>query len=243
MREGTPMSRHADQSFEFAVAERPRLIVKNPAGSVAVTAGRAGRITVRATKTLRGVFLGGNGLDALERVRVTAEQEDDAIRVAVHQPTTMNGAHLVTVALAIEVPAQCALKLNLDAGNVKITGVTSEISGRIDAGNLTARDVTFLDRSEARVDAGNVTIEGALGEGAALDIRVDAGAVRLTLPRETDAILDASVDAGSIAVAGWNVEQKRELMSARARGPLTAGAHGALRVKVDAGAIRLTAQE
>ena len=72
----------------------------------------------------------------------------------------------MTVALAIQVPAQCRLDLEVDAGSVEISGVSSEISGRVDAGTLTTRDVTFMDRSEARIDAGNITIEGALGESA-----------------------------------------------------------------------------
>jgi hypothetical protein len=99
-----------------------------------------------------------------------------------------------------------------------------------------------MDLSEARVDAGNITIEGALGEAASLDLRVDAGNARLTLPQWTDATLDAQVDAGSITIDGWDVEKKREFMSARARGSLIPGARGRLRIKVDAGSIRLQAQ-
>ncbi len=236
------MSQRAEESFEFAVGERPALVVNNPAGSVTVTAGDAGRLAIQVTKTLRGVFFGGNGLEAFERVRVTAEQHEETVRVKVHQPSSKVGGHVVTVALAIQVPAQCRLRLEVDAGNVEINGVASEISGRVDAGNLTARAVTFQERSEARVDAGNITIEGALGEAASLNVHVDAGSARLTLPQQTDATLDARVDAGSITVDGWNVEQKRELMSARARGALSPEARGELRVRVDAGTIRVQAQ-
>jgi hypothetical protein len=236
------MSQRAEEAFEFAIGERPALIVKNPAGSVTVTAGEAGRIGLQVTKTLRGVFMGGNGLEAFERVRVTAEQHEETVRITVHQPSSRVGSHVVTVALAIQVPAQCRLDLEVDAGSVEITGVSSEISGRVDAGNLIARDVTFMDRSEARVDAGNITIEGALGEATTLDVRVDAGNARLTLPQRTDATLDAQVDAGSITIDGWRVEQKRELMSAQARGSLVPEARGRLRIRVDAGSIRLQAQ-
>jgi len=49
------MSQRAEETLEFAVGERPALVVKNPAGSVTVTAGEAGRIGVQVTKTLRGV--------------------------------------------------------------------------------------------------------------------------------------------------------------------------------------------
>ena len=236
------MSQRAEEAFEFAVGERPTLVVKNPAGSVTVTAGEAGRIGLQVTKTLRGVFMGGNGLDALERVRVNAEQHEETVRVTVHQPSSHVGSHVVTVALAIQVPAQCRLDLEVDAGSVEINGVSSEISGRVDAGNLIARNVTFMERSEARVDAGSITIEGALGEAASLDVRVDAGNARLTLPQRTDATLDAQVEVGSITIDGWNVERTREFMSARARGPLIPEARGRLRIKVDAGSIRLQAQ-
>jgi hypothetical protein len=236
------MSQRAEETFEFTVGERPALVVNNPAGSVTVTAGEAGRIGIQVTKTLRGVFMGGNGLEAFERVQVSAEQHNETVRITVRQPSSRIGGHVVTVALAIQVPAQCRLDLEVDAGSVEINGVSSEISGRVDAGNLTARGVTFMERSEARVDAGNITIDGALGEAATLDVRVDAGNARLTLPQRTDATLDAQVDAGSISIDGWNVEYKREFMSARARGPLLPEARGRLRIKVDAGSIRLQAQ-
>ena len=183
-----------------------------------MTAGEAGRIGIQVTKTLRGVFMGGNGLEAFERVQVSAEQHNETVRITVRQPSSRIGGHVVTVALAIQVPAQCRLDLEVDAGSVEINGVSSEISGRVDAGNLTARGVTFMERSEARVDAGNITIDGALGEAATLDVRVDAGNARLTLPQRTDATLDAQVDAGSISIDGWNVEYKREFMSARRAG-------------------------
>jgi hypothetical protein len=241
-RRGNLMSQRAEETFEFAVGERPALVVKNPAGSVTITAGEAGHIGAQVTKTLRGVMMGGNGLEAFERVQVSAEQQDETIRITVRQPSSSIGGHMVTVALAIQVPAQCRLDLEVDAGSVSISGVSSEISGRVDAGSLTTRAVTFMDRSEARVDAGNITIDGALGETASLDVRVDAGNARLTLPQRTDATLDAQVDAGSITVDGWNVEYKREFMSARARGPLIPDARGRLRVRVDAGSIRLQAQ-
>jgi hypothetical protein len=241
-RKETLMSQRAEESYEFAVGERPTLIVKNPAGSVTVTAGEAGRITMQVTKTLRGVFMGDNGLETFERVRVTAEQQQEMVRITVHQPSSRVGKHVVTVALALQVPTQCRLDLEVDAGSVEISGVSSVISGRVDAGTVTTRDVTFMDRSEACVDAGTITIEGALGEAASLDVRVDAGSARLTLPQWTDAALDAQVDAGSITIDGWDVEKRREFMSARARGPLIPDARGRLRIKVDAGSIRLQAQ-
>jgi hypothetical protein len=241
-RKETLMSQRADESYEFAVGERPALVVKNPAGSVTVTAGAAGRITMQVTRTLRGVSMGDNGLEAFERVRVSAEQQQETVRVTVRQPSSSVGKHIVTVALAIEVPAQCRLDLEVDAGSVEISGVSSEISGRVDAGTLTTRDKTFMDRSEAHSDAGNITIESALGEAASLEVRVDTGNARLTLPQWTDATLDAQVDAGSITIDGWDVEKKREFMSVRARGSLVPEARGRLRIKGDAGSIRLQAQ-
>ena len=77
------MSQRAEETFEFTVGERPALVVNNPAGSVTVTAGEAGRIGVQVTKTLRGVFMGGNGLEAFERVQVSAEQHNETVRITV----------------------------------------------------------------------------------------------------------------------------------------------------------------
>src|SRR5262245_44375721 len=111
------MSQRAEETFEFAVGERPALVVKNPAGSVTVSAGEVGRVGVQVTKTLRGVIMGGNGLDAFERVRVSAEQQNETVRITVRQPSSGSGGQVVTVALAIQVPAQCRLDLEVDAGS------------------------------------------------------------------------------------------------------------------------------
>src|SRR5262249_3223282 len=112
-------------------------------------------------------------------------------------------------------------------------------SARVDAGNIRAEGYTFRGASRVKIDAGNATLNAALGEGAALDVKVDAGNARLLLPPDTAAYLDASVDAGSLKGAGLDVEMRHEVVSHRARGQLGRSATATLRVAVDAGTISI----
>jgi hypothetical protein len=227
------------QSFEFAVSEPPTLVVRNPIGTVITQTGTASRVSIGVTKRITGLLFGGNGLDAMEKVTVTAEQDGSTIRVNVHHPKQTFSTKAVTVDLEITVPERAELDLHVDAGNIELRGGTGVARAQVDAGNIRAEGYTFLGVSRIAVDAGNATLDAALGADASLDVSVDAGNARLRLPPATSTYLDAAIDAGSLKIAGWNVEIKHEMVSHKARGPLGPNPRGTLRVRVDAGTINI----
>jgi hypothetical protein len=252
------MGTSAEQSFQFSVSQAPRIVVRNPVGTVITQPGAAGQVAIHVTKMLTGVLFGGNGLDALEKVTISAEQSGDTITVTVKHPHQLLGNKLVSVELALTVPERAQLDLRVDAGHIDLRGGSGVTMAKVDAGNVKADGFTFVGGSRVEVDAGNATLnatllEGAsltvqvdagnavlqpsIGPGASLDVRVDAGSARLSLPPETALYLDAAVDMGSIKISGWDVPIKREIVSHKARGPLGQNPNGTLRVKVDAGNI------
>jgi hypothetical protein len=247
------------QSFEFRVGQTPTIVVRNPIGSVITQAAADGQVAIQATKTVTGLLLGGNGLDALEKVTVSAEQTGDTITVTVKHPKhVFGGGKAVSVELVLSVPERTQLDLQVDAGNIELRGGSGVVRASVDAGNVKAEGFTFLRASQVAVDAGNVNLNAALLEdstlmlhvdagtvnlqsaiaaGASLDVTVDAGTAKLHLPHDASLFLDASVDMGSIKISGWNVPMKHEIVSHKARGPLGPNPSGNLRVKVDAGTI------
>jgi hypothetical protein len=227
------------QSFEFSVGVTPTIVVRNPIGTVTVQPGAASQVGIQATKTIRGVLLGGNGLDAIEKVTVSAEQSGDRITVTVKHPKQMFMNKVVTVEIVVTTPDRSNLDLQVDAGNIELRGGSGAAIAQVDAGNVRTDSFTFLGSSRVEIDAGNATLDAALAEGALLDVRVDAGNARLHLPHDTAANLDAAVDAGSLKISGWNVEIKHEIVSHKARGPLASATNSTLRVRVDAGNISL----
>jgi hypothetical protein len=200
-------------------------------------------VAIQATKTVTGLHFGGSGLDALEKVTISAEQSGDTIIVTVKQPTQIVSSKVVSVELALTVPERAQLDLRVDAGNIDLRGGSGVATAKVDAGNVKAEGFTFLQVSHVEVDAGKANLNASLGEGASLIVHVDAGSARLHLPPETAVHLDAAVDMGSIKISGWDVPITHELVSHKARGPMGANPSGTLRVKVDAGTIVIASLE
>ncbi len=252
------------QAFEFTVSQTPTIVVRNPVGTVIAQPGADRRVAIQATKTVTGLHFGGNGLDALEKVTISAEQSGDTIIVTVKQPRQIVSSKVVSVELALTVPERAQLDLRVDAGNIDLRGGSGVTTAKVDAGNVKADGFTFFGRSRigvdvgnatlsaalvegaslaVHVDAGNATLQTSLGPGASLDVGVDAGNARLRLPPETAVQLDAAVDMGSIKISGWDVPIKHEIVSHKARGPMGANPNGTLHVKVDTGTIIIAPHE
>ncbi len=235
------MSLTKTETHELSVGAEPRLIVRNTAGTVAVQPGADGHVSVVVTKKVRG-GLGAASERDLEQVVVHVTQEGDTISVETEtkRPISLKS---VTIDIAITAPATCAqLEARLSAGNLEVRGLTTTLAATVNAGNLDAMGVTLRGGSDLALNAGNLTMDGALAPGATLDARLNAGNARFTLPRDTPAQLDARTTVGQISVSGWQVRTERQIVQQRASGPLGAEPTGSLRIHVDAGNLTLVAR-
>ena len=229
------------ETHELSVGAEPRLIVRNTAGTVVVQPGADGHVRVVVTKKVRG-GLGAASERDLEQVVVHVTQEGDTISVETEtkRPISLKS---VTIDIAITAPATCAqLEARLSAGNLEVRGLTTTLAATVNAGNLDAMGVTLRGGSDLALNAGNLTMDGALAPGATLDARLNAGNARFTLPRDTPAQLDARTTVGQISVSGWQVRTERQIVQQRASGPLGAEPTGSLRIHVDAGNLTLVAR-
>ncbi len=235
------MSLTKTETHELSVGAEPRLIVRNTAGTVAVQPGADGHVSVVVTKKIRG-GLGAASERDLEQVVVHVAQEGDTISVETEtkRPISLKS---VTIDIAITAPATCAqLEARLSAGNLEVRGLTTTLAATVNAGNLDAMGVTLRGGSDLALNAGNLTMDGALAPGATLDARLNAGNARFTLPRDTPAQLDARTTVGQISVSGWQVRTERQIVQQRAYGALGAAPTGSLRIHVDAGNLTLVAR-
>jgi hypothetical protein len=223
----------------FTIAGSPTLIVRNAAGKLHVTAGPDGQITAQITKKAHGSFLGLGSEHDLDRVQVQTTQDGDTLHVEVNYPDGV--VRGVSVELDLTVPAHAALDLRLAAGNLRVRGITGPVRATTAAGNLEADGVTFGDGSDLEVNAGKVSVEGTLEPGASLGVSVNTGKCDVHLPAGTATNLDASVDVGAIQLSGFagQLAMSRELVRQRVSGPLTSGATGTLRIRMNVGEITL----
>ncbi len=235
------MSLTKTETHELSVGAEPRLIVRNTAGTVAVQPGADGHVSVEVTKKVRG-GLGATSERDLEQVVVHVTQEGDTISVETEtkRPISLMS---ITIDIAITAPATCAqLEARLSAGNLVVRGLTTTLAATVNAGNLDAMGVTLRGGSDLALNAGNLTMDGALAPGATLDARLNAGNARFTLPRDTPAQLNARTTVGQISVSGWQVRTERQIVQQRAYGALGAAPTGSLRIHVDAGNLTLMAR-
>jgi len=235
------MSLTKTETHELSVGAEPRLIVRNTAGTVAVQPGADGHVSVVVTKKVRG-GLGAASERDLEQVVVHVTQEGDTISVETEtkRPISLKS---VTIDIAITAPATCAqLEARLSAGNLVVRGLTTTLAATVNAGNLDAMGVTLRGGSDLALNAGNLTMDGALAPGVTLDARLNAGNARFTLPRDTPAQLDARTMVGQISISGWQVRTERRIVQQRAYGALGAAPTGSLRIHVDAGNLTLMAR-
>lgn len=235
------MSVTATESYEFTISGTPRIIVRNRAGGIRVEPGAAGQVHVTVTKRARNGLLGSASESDLERVEVQVTQNGDTIRIEADHDRSFSLGKQYTVDIEISAPATADLDLRMNAGNVEVRNISGTIEGVVNAGNFDVTGGTRSGRSAFTVNAGNLTLEGVIAQGAALDAEVNAGNMRLRLPQDTPAYLDAKTDVGTIHVDGWPVNFSRQLVRQEATGRLGTEPQGTLRLRVNTGNITLRA--
>ncbi len=233
------MSATASETREYTVSGVPTVRVRDPMGVIAITPGTAERVEVRITRRVHGSLRVTD--DDLRSMAVDIAQDGDTITVV----ATVEQQHVLSkrysIDMDITVPPAANLDLRLAAGNLRIRGIQGILEAHVSAGNLEGDGVTLAGESRLTINAGNVTLRGALVSGASLDTHVNAGQVKLTLPRDTPASIDAITQVGSISVSGWSVDQSRQLTRQTATGVLGRSPTGSVRVRVDTGTIHLAA--
>jgi hypothetical protein len=235
------MAATAIETHEFRVEGVPSLDVRNFAGNVTLTAGTDGQVSVKVTKRVRNGLLGSADEADLEKIHVDVKQRGDTISVMAEVRDRSFLTKQFSIDLDIAAPARTNLDLHLNAGNTDIGGISGVINAKVNAGNLETRRVTFADRSQLAVNAGNLTLDGALAPGGSLDADVNAGNARLTLPQTTNAYVDARTHAGTVHINGWPIDVTRRFAQMSATGALGPNASGTLTVRVDAGNVTLLA--
>lgn len=227
------------ETFEFTVQGAPRLVVRDFAGNVRLSAGQPGQVLVRVTKKARGP-LGGTESD-LERISVEVGQRSDTITVVAELRRHLSLGASLSVDVEIMSPPRAQVDLRLNAGNAEIVAIEGAVQAKVNAGNLELRGGRLEERAELECNAGNLTIATALAPQATLDASVNAGNARLRLPRATAAHFDARTHAGAIDVSGFPVTATRRFAQQTASGTLGPNPQGTVTVRVDAGNITLDA--
>ena len=237
-----PATATVDKSF--SVSGAPTLIIHGVAGRIHLSPGADGQITLHATKRVRALTQ-GQAQSALDAIRITATQSGN--QVTIEEDTSDNGGWFfggfrqTRIDLTVTAPAHTNLTLTEDAGLVEATGFTGALTTRINAGSATLSNMTMAKGSSLFVNAGSLSVDGAVQTEASLYLEVNAGSANVTLPRDTSAHLDATASAGNVNVNGWNIAVNHSAAQMSASGDLNPNPTGTITIRVSAGSATLNA--
>ncbi|HEY1388635.1 MAG TPA: hypothetical protein VGF38_08825 [Ktedonobacterales bacterium] len=238
----TPASATVDKTF--SVTGVPTLMIDSAAGSVHINRGTDGQITLHATKRVRALTH-SQAQSALDAITITTTQSGN--QVTIQEDNTdaggwfFNGFQRAQIDLIVTAPANTNLDVSENAGTLTASGFTGQLVAHVNAGSATLSSVTMAKGSSLSVNAGSLTVDGALQPGASLFVEVSAGSADVTLPQDTSAHLDASASAGSLNVNGWNIAENHNAANTTASGDLNPNPTGTITIRVNAGSASLNA--
>jgi hypothetical protein len=187
-----------------AVGDRPNVQIDVPAGAVTVIAGDAGRVTLDDRVSVRALtrHLAQLGAERYRVARLSATADGAAVGIP-PQPFGFDFLNTsVDRALTIHVPADASV--HLSGGNVAATldGLRGDAEVDVNNGAVRLRNAAVTGSTAVRATNGGVDFEGAINEGARLEMTTTNGAIRARLPAGTNASYDAATTNGSVFVRG-----------------------------------------
>ncbi|HEX8034402.1 MAG TPA: DUF4097 family beta strand repeat-containing protein [Ktedonobacterales bacterium] len=229
----------ATATHTLAVSGMPTLDVTNAAGSITVERGTAEQVKVVYSKRAHDVSQ-RDAQRALDAMIVSISQTGNTITVKVRSPTAASmeafgSQH--SVDLTLDVPAVTSLQLRQMAGNVRVSDVSGTLMVNVQAGNVDLRNVSLAGSSSVRLGAGNVTLDGSLQNGSALEMRVATGNVDVALPPDAAVHITADTALGDVTAAGWPITTTHSGTGASATGDTSVKPTSILAIHVDTGRI------
>ena len=155
----------------ITVGAHPKIVIDRNDGSVHITAGANGQVSIQAT----GNTYGGG---------ITYQKSENVI--------TFNLDNVETNNVNLTVPPLTDLDITTNAGDITVDGVSGQIALSTNGSSLTATRVTFSGNSKMDVNGGNITFNGTLDPASNDVFDNNDGIIGLTFPANGAFHVDAS---------------------------------------------------
>jgi len=225
------------------VTGAPTLKLTSSAASVRITGvpGDSNDVTIRMSANVKTTSY-DNARRIVQGITLTTAQTGNVITI------NLNGANgfdfeaflVRNVTLDITTPTRTNVSGSLQAGSLLTDNLTGAINVTSNAGAVALRRMTFTGASTLRLSAGGLVFDGALAQGATVNVGVNAGSVVGTLPRQSGAHLNASATSGSVTIVGWNANVTRNVADASTITDVGEHPTGALTIHVNSGSVVVT---
>lgn len=208
---------------QFTVTGAPAVAVHNITGTISIRTGGDGTVQVQIIKRARDVNAQQAQAD-LNDIHVTFAQTNNTVSIDVQPSSGSNLRRQLAADVQVTVPVASTLDVRAVTGTVRVSGVTMQGSAHV---SLTT---------------GSIVLDGALANGASLDVRLVTGNATLTLPTQTAAHLDATTVTGNVQINGWSIPVTGTVTSHHASGDLGQHPTGTVTVRVTTGNITVSAR-
>jgi DUF4097 and DUF4098 domain-containing protein YvlB len=209
---GGIMSAEEKVSQSFDGLASPRLIVETFDGSIDVSTGADGQITVEATKRSRGNSQAVATAD-LKNIEVTMKREGNTVRILARRSDNLEDNNS-SVAIKLTVPAKSRLDLKTSNAGVTTNGISGSMEIVSSNGSLQVNDGQGkmnlkTDNGEIQIEAkdavvnastsnGNITFKGTLANSNQ-SFDTSNGSIEITLPAETHFRIEAETSNGKVS--------------------------------------------
>jgi hypothetical protein len=246
----------------FPIGSRVVLRFVHSAGSVHVSAGPGGQVSIKEHR---------NGIT--DAIHTSYRQQGDAITVtvsiepglfqatwvdfdvAVPQDTnasvavaagTLNAAGVTgnfvlqdTNGSIWATNVSGAIALQTESGSINTRQVSGQVSARTDNGTITTISTRLRGHSLMRAQSGTINFHGSLDPGCHAAFRDTDGAIGITLPRGSSVLVDARTPLGSINSEFSSVHVVSDSHGRVANGRMGRGAPARLSIQTMGGSIDL----
>jgi hypothetical protein len=205
----------SEVSQQFDVGSSPTIVVNNEVGSITVSAGTTGVVSVLAEVRARAATE-SEASALVSETRFDASGDSDRVTVTVDVPDAGRGGS-VEVTLTITVPAGSTLDVHTLVGDVAVKGTRGE--------------------AELGANVGNLEWVGALPESGSVTLTTSVGNVSFEAPAESAFHLDAATSSGRVnsALALANGDDDENLLGDSAAGDYGADPRVTVALRTDVG--------
>jgi hypothetical protein len=183
------------ETRHFSVSEHPRIVVNNEVGTIHINAGSdANMVTIQAAHHTRRFLKKAN------RSWVSYEQSEDGNEISADvERLFVPGINLPeSIDFDLKVPSNADLELSTGIGDIRVTGISGQLSLKSDTGSIYVRRGLLTGNSVLKSSLGSINFHEAIDPYGAYQFETDTGSVNVTLPDHTAFELDASTNLGGV---------------------------------------------
>lgn len=230
---------------QFTVEGTPLLDVDCPVCDVEISARPGATVEIKATAH---AWAGDQAAAerSLERIDVSLTRQGERILIEVDMPQLQEWTgdwqeRRARVDLEITVPVRADLRLQLDVGDMEISGIEGRVDIQADVGQVVLKDVVARQSLKVRTDVARIRFEGPISEGVLYDMRSAVGDIALTLPASSSFELDAESNVGAVTcdfdVRG--TQERKQVVGGRIQGTVGQSPTAEVRLQSEVGSIRI----